>query len=95
MPPKGYKKPNAKKRSVQERSYQARPEQKKNRAARNKARRKAEKEGRARKGDGKDVGHKKALHNGGSRSTSNTKVQSRSSNRAAGAKIRDGKKGKK
>lgn len=92
MPPKGYRKPNAKKRSVQERAYQARSEQKKNRAARNKARRKATKEGRVRKGDGKDVGHKRALHRGGSKSTKNTRVMSRKKNRAEGAKIRDGKR---
>ncbi len=62
-------------------------EQKKNRAARNKARRAAIKSGKAKKGDGKDIGHKKALKNGGSKSLSNTKVQSRSSNRSHGGKI--------
>lgn len=38
-------------------SYHAKPEQKKRRAQRNKARRKAIREGRARKGDGKEVDH--------------------------------------
>ncbi len=95
MPPKGYRKPNAKKRSVQERAYQARPEQKKNRAARNKARREAEKRGKVRKGDGQDVGHVKPLHNGGSKREDNTRVMSRKKNRAEGAKIRDGKRSKK
>jgi len=38
-------------------NYQGSEEQKKNRAARNKARRQAIKDGRAKKGDGKDVDH--------------------------------------
>ena len=91
MPAKGQTKKNAKKRSVREREYNARPEQKKNRAARNKARREAERDGKVKKGDGKDVGHKKALAKGGSRKTSNTRVESRRKNRKAGAKIRDSK----
>ena len=62
--------------------YNSRPEQKKRRAKRNAARRKLEKEGRVRKGDGKDVGHKKALQHGGSNARSNLKVQSRSENRS-------------
>ena len=37
--------------------YQSSPEQKKNRASRNAARAKLAKEGRVRKGDGKDVDH--------------------------------------
>ncbi len=60
---------------------------KKDRAARNKARRTAIKKGSAAKGDGKDIGHKKALKNGGSRSVKNTKVQSVKSNRSHGGKI--------
>ena len=79
MPAKGQFKSNAKARSKRQRSYQGQEEQKKNRAARNKARNEKEKKGTAHKGDGKDVGHKKALANGGSKSTSNTKMQSRSS----------------
>jgi len=65
----------------------ASPKQKKDRAARNKARRQAIKAGKVSKGDGKDIGHKKALKSGGSRSTSNTKVQSRKTNRSHGGKI--------
>lgn len=68
-------------------TYHSKPKAKKDRAARNKARRAAEKAGRVHKGDGKDVGHKKALKHGGSRSTSNTKVQSRFTNRSHGGKI--------
>jgi hypothetical protein len=41
----------------QEAQYHAQPEQKKRRAERNKARRKAVKEGRVKKGDGKEVDH--------------------------------------
>lgn len=71
----------------QEYKYHASEEQKKNRAARNKARRAAIKAGKASKGDGKDIGHKKSLKSGGSKSVKNTKVQSRSSNRSHGGKI--------
>lgn len=39
------------------RDYHAEPEQKKRRAQRNAARRKAEKQGKVRKGDGKEVDH--------------------------------------
>ena len=67
--------------------WQGTEEQKKNRAARNKARRAAIKAGTAKKGDGKDVGHKKSLKSGGSKALSNTKIQSRSSNRSHGGKI--------
>ena len=57
------------------------------RVARNKARAAAIKAGRASKGDGKDIGHKKALKHGGSTKLTNTKVQSRKSNRSHGGKI--------
>lgn len=63
------------------------PKEKKKRAARNKARAAAIKRGTARKGDGKDVGHKKPLKRGGSTKLSNTRVQSRKSNRAEGGRI--------
>ncbi len=63
-------------------NYHKGREQKKKRAARNKARRQAEKEGRVRKGDGKDVDHKKPLRSGGSTDKSNTRVRDRSANRA-------------
>ena len=66
------------------RTYQARPEQRKNRAKRNKARSTMMKEGKVRKGDGKDVGHKKPLSKGGSNSRSNLAVQSRKKNRGHG-----------
>ena len=62
--------------------YHSSPEQKKKRAMRNKARRRAEKAGKVRKGDGKDVDHRKPLRSGGSNSSSNTRVRSKSANRA-------------
>lgn len=63
-------------------NYHSKPEQKKNRAARNAARSQAEKEGRVKKGDGKDVDHKKPLRSGGGNSKSNLRVRSASANRA-------------
>lgn len=65
-------------------AYNARPEQKKMRAARNKARRAAIAAGKAAKGDGKDIHHKKPLSKGGSKSLSNTTVASRKKNRGHG-----------
>lgn len=59
--------------------YHSKPEQKRRRAARNAARRKMEKEGRVRKGDGKDVDHKD--RNPKNNSKSNLRVQSKSKNR--------------
>lgn len=85
MPPK--KKANAKPDSKKQRAYNSKPEQKKNRAARNKARREAIKEGKVSKGDGKDVGHKKGLAQGGSNAKSNRRVESASTNRKRGAKL--------
>jgi hypothetical protein len=60
--------------------YNAKPEQKKRRAARNAARRKMIKAGKARKGDGKDVGH--ANGNPRDNRASNLKMQSKRSNRS-------------
>lgn len=70
--------------------YQKKPENVEKRVQRNAARREAIAEGRARVGDGKDIGHKKALDNGGSNAKSNTAVESRSGNRG----WRAGNKGK-
>lgn len=50
--------PNTPARQRAQAKYNAKPEQKKRRASRNKARRQMIAAGRARKGDGKDVGHK-------------------------------------
>ena len=62
-------------------SYHSKPEQKKKRAKRNAARRRAIREGSAKKGDGKDVHHKKPLRSGGTNSKSNTTVTSQKKNR--------------
>jgi hypothetical protein len=71
---------NYKRDYQQENKYKAKPEQIKARVARNAARREAMEEGLVKKGDGKDVGHKKALSKGGTNAKSNLQVQSRSSN---------------
>lgn len=62
--------------------YHAGKKAKKDRAARNKARREAMKKGLVKKGDGKELDHKKPLSTGGSRSTSNTRVVDRYTNRS-------------
>jgi hypothetical protein len=50
--------PNTPGRQAAQKKYNAKPEQKKRRASRNKARRQMIAAGKAKKGDGKDVGHK-------------------------------------
>lgn len=62
-------------------NYHSKPEQKKNRALRNAARREMAERGMVRKGDGKDVDHRKPLDRGGSNDSSNLRVQDRSKNR--------------
>lgn len=61
-------------------NYQGKKEQIKRRAARNKARSLLEKEGKVRKGDGKDVDHKDGNPTNNSRK--NLRVQSKSKNRS-------------
>lgn len=61
--------------------YHKKPEQKKNRAARNKARKEAEKEGKVKKGDGKEVDHIKPISKGGGNGKANRRVVSRKTNR--------------
>lgn len=61
--------------------YHASPKAKRERAMRNAARREMEEKGRVRKGDGKDVDHKRALSNGGSNADSNLRVVSVATNR--------------
>jgi len=84
---KGEYKKGAKADSVKQRKYNSTDEQKANRAARNKARRAALKEGKVRKGDNKDIDHKKELSKGGSKSLSNTRVADARVNRRAGSRI--------
>lgn len=63
--------------------YNSKPEQKKRRAMRNRARRNMIKAGRARKGDGKDVGHVDGNPmNTPKKGTGNLRMQSQRSNRS-------------
>jgi 5-methylcytosine-specific restriction endonuclease McrA len=64
------------------RGYNHRPEQIKKRVQRDQARRKLMKEGKVRKGDGKDVNHKNPLRSGGSNARANLNVESQAKNRA-------------
>lgn len=61
--------------------YHASPEAKKDRAMRNAARAEFEKKGLVRKGDKKDIDHKKPLSRGGTNDDSNLRVQPRGVNR--------------
>lgn len=63
-------------------TYQGKPEQVKNRAKRNAARAEMVKAGRASKGDGKDVDHKRPLSKGGAATKGNLRVTSVHANRA-------------
>lgn len=76
------RKKNPAKRTLQQREYDASPAVKKRRAARTKSRREAERDGRVRKGDGKDLDHKKPLRSGGTSNKSNTRVRSVKANRS-------------
>lgn len=80
MPKKGEYKKGATADSIRQREYNSSPEQKKNRASRNAARRTAERDGKVRKGDGKDVDHTNM--NPKDNRKSNLKVMDRSKNRA-------------
>ena len=68
------------------RDFHGKPEQIANRSARNQARSTMEKAGRVRKGDGKEVDHKRPLSKGGGNSAGNLRVVSRTTNRQKGAK---------
>lgn len=63
-------------------AYDSSPKRKKARAARNAARRTLTREGKVRKGDGKDVDHKKPLSKGGTNKRSNLQVMAASKNRS-------------
>ena len=77
--PKGHKK-RTDRNYEKEAAWAASPEQKKRRAARNAARNKAIKEGKVRRGDGKELDHV-GHHPHGSLRNVRTKVVSRSANR--------------
>ena len=70
--------------------YHADDKQKKNRAKRNAARRELETEGVVRKGDGKDVDHKRPLSKGGGNGRANLRAVEASKNRSF-ARTRNGK----
>ena len=74
--------------------YQGSAKAKKERAARNKARAAALKSGKVKKGDGKDIDHKKPLSQGGSKKLSNTRVLTAKSNRKKWAAIANKRKWK-
>jgi hypothetical protein len=64
-----------------DRGYNARPEMVRRRGENNKARAMLMKEGLVRKGDGKDVDHKRMLDKGGTNKRSNLRVMPKSRNR--------------
>lgn len=63
-------------------AYDGKDSVKKDRAARNAARRQMEVEGKVKKGDGKDVNHKKPISKGGTNKKSNLEVVPKSKNRS-------------
>lgn len=72
--PRDYKKEYA--------NYQGKPEQIKNRAKRNAARAEMEEKGLVRKGDGKDVDHRKPISKGGGNGSGNLRAVPKSQNRS-------------
>lgn len=72
-------------------NYHSKPEQRKKNDQRKKARRMMEKEGKVKKGDGKDVDHKKPMRSGGKSTKGNLRVRSKKANRADNGK-RGGRK---
>lgn len=81
---------NGKRDYSKQAKYDSKPSVKKDRAARNAARRKLMREGVVKKGDGKDVDHKRPLSKGGGNSRSNLRARSASSNRSF-ARTKNGK----
>jgi hypothetical protein len=77
--PKSHRTPEQMKKMS--RTYNARPDQVEKRMTRNQARAELMKEGRVRKGDGKDVDHKRPLRSNGGNSRSNLRVIPASKNR--------------
>jgi hypothetical protein len=64
-----------------QKEYNARPEMVNRREKNNAARQQLIKEGKAKVGDGRDVGHKKPLDSGGGNERKNIEVQDRKENR--------------
>ena len=80
MPKKGEYSKTATADSVRQRKYNSKASSKKDRASRNAARSEAMKQGKVRKGDGKDIDHKDS--NPRNNKKGNTQVMDRSKNRA-------------
>ncbi len=80
MAKKGQFKKGATADSIRQREYNSKPGSKKDRASRNAARSEAMKDGKVRKGDGKDIDHKDS--NPRNNKKGNTQVMSASKNRA-------------
>jgi hypothetical protein len=69
------------KKAAYDKAYNARPDQLKKRAERNAARKELIKDGAVKRGDGKDVDHKKMLDSGGTNARSNLRVTDQKTNR--------------
>ena len=74
--------PNIKRNYSQEQKTASSRGEDKDRAKRNKARRHASSAGKVHKGDGREIDHKVPLRSGGSDKDSNTRVRSKTANRA-------------
>jgi hypothetical protein len=68
-------------KAAYDKAYNARPEQVKKREMRNQARAELMKDGKVKKGDGKDVDHKKMLDGNGTNAKGNLRVVDQTTNR--------------
>jgi hypothetical protein len=68
-------------KAAYDKAYNARPEQVKKREMRNQARAELAKDGKVKKGDGKDVDHKKMLDGNGTNAKSNLRAIPKEQNR--------------
>lgn len=68
-------------KAAYDKAYNARPEQVKKREMRNQARAELMKDGKVKKGDGKDVDHKKMLDGNGTNAKGNLRVVDKETNR--------------
>jgi hypothetical protein len=69
------------KKAAYDKAYNAKPEQVNKREMRNQARAELAKDGKVKKGDGKDVDHKKMLDGDGTNSKGNLRVVDQTTNR--------------
>lgn len=68
-------------KAAYDKAYNARPDQVKKREMRNQARAELAKDGKVKKGDGKDVDHKQMLDSGGGNGKGNLRVVDQKTNR--------------